>query len=168
LVINQGVMLEMQEKFFITPEGYAKLENELSFLKTKERPSVIKAIEEARAHGDLSENAEYHAAKEKQGFIEAKIADLESRFARAELIDISKLSGSQVIFGCTVTLQDEEVGKKSVYKIVSDYEASLSNGSISVNSPVAKAMLGRSKGDEIEVNTPGGTKYYHILNIEYK
>jgi len=158
----------MQEKFFITPEGYAKLENELSFLKTKERPSVIKAIEEARAHGDLSENAEYHAAKEKQGFIEAKIADLESRFARAELIDISKLSGSQVIFGCTVTLQDEEVGKKSVYKIVSDYEASLSNGSISVNSPVAKAMLGRSKGDEIEVNTPGGTKYYHILNIEYK
>jgi transcription elongation factor GreA len=161
-------MLEMQEKFFITPEGYAKLENELSFLKTKERPSVIKAIEEARAHGDLSENAEYHAAKEKQGFIEAKIADLESRFARAELIDISKLSGSQVIFGCTVTLQDEEVGKKSVYKIVSDYEASLSNGSISVNSPVAKAMLGRSKGDEIEVNTPGGTKYYHILNIEYK
>jgi transcription elongation factor GreA len=158
----------MQEKFFITPEGYTKLENELSFLKTKERPSVIKAIEEARAHGDLSENAEYHAAKEKQGFIEAKIADLESRFARAELIDISKLSGSQVIFGCTVTLQDEEIGKKSVYKIVSDYEANLSNGSISVNSPVAKAMLGRSKGDEIEVNTPGGTKYYQILNVEYK
>lgn len=158
----------MQEKFFITPEGYKRLEEELSFLKTKERPAIIKAIAEARAHGDLSENAEYHAAKEKQGFVEAKIADLEDRVARAETIDISKLSGEQVIFGTTVTLEDEETSKKSVYRIISDYEADLSRGHISINSPVAKALLGRVAGQEVEVMTPGGMKYYKVLKVEYK
>ncbi len=160
--------MSMQEKFLITPEGYKRLEEELTFLKTKERPSVIKAIAEARAHGDLSENAEYHAAKEKQGFIEAKLADLEVRLARAEVVDVLKLSGTQVVFGTTVTLEDEDTRKKYVYRIISDYEADMQLGHISINSPVAKALLGRTAGSDIEVITPSGTKYYRLLKVEYK
>jgi transcription elongation factor GreA len=158
---------DMLEKFPITPEGYDKLNLELIKLKTVERPAVINAIAEARAHGDLSENAEYNAAREKQGFIEAKIADLESKLSRAEVIDISKLSGEKAIFGATVTLLDEESGEKVVYKIVSDYEADLSKGHISLFSPVAKAILGKSKGDAIEVNTPRGLKYYEIKAVAF-
>ena len=158
----------MQEKFLITPEGFSRLEGEVTTLKTKDRPAVIKAIAEARAHGDLSENAEYHAAKEKQGFLEAKIAALEAWLSRAEVVDIRKLSGDQVVFGTTVTLEDEETGKKSVFRIISDYEANMQLGHISINSPVAKALLGRVSGNDVEVATPGGTKYYRILKVEYK
>jgi transcription elongation factor GreA len=155
------------DKFPITPEGYERLNQELHKLKTVERPAVITAIAEARAHGDLSENAEYSAAREKQGFIEAKIADLESKLSRAEVIDIKDLSGDKIVFGATVTLVDEETDEEMVYKIVSDFEADIAKGAISIFSPVAKALLGKFKGDSIEVHTPKGIKYYEVLNVAF-
>lgn len=157
----------MVDKFPITPKGYEKLTLELTQLKTKERPKIIDAIAEARAHGDLSENAEYHSAKEKQGFIEAKIADLESKLARSEIIDTSKLSGDRVVFGAYVELLDEETQDKVAYTIVSDYEAYLENGYISTSSPLAKALMSRKVGDSIEVATPKGLRYYEILAIKF-
>lgn len=156
----------MVEKVPMTHFGFEKLESELKELKTKERPAVIRAIEEARAHGDLSENAEYHAAKEKQGFIEARIMELESYLARAEVIDAKYLSGNKVVFAATVTLADED-DKHSKYQIVGAHEADVKEGRISYTSPLGKALIGRTIGDEVEVATPGGEKYYEIVGIEF-
>ncbi|WP_339041563.1 MULTISPECIES: transcription elongation factor GreA [unclassified Candidatus Lariskella] len=155
------------DKFPITPSGYKKLETELQHLKVVERPAVINAIAEARAHGDLSENAEYTAAREKQGFIEAKILDLENQISRAMVIDMSDFKGTQVKFGARVTLLDEESEAEIVYTLVGNYEANLNEGRISIDSPLAKALIGKNKGDNIEVTTPRGTKYYEIILVEY-
>lgn len=158
----------MSERFPITPEGYKKLCNNLEILKTKERPAVTQAIAEARAHGDLSENAEYHAAREKQGFVEAKILDLENKVSKAEIIEISELSGDQIKFGATVLLLDEDSDEKVQYKIVGDYESDIEKGYISISSPLAKALLGKKVGDNIEVFTPKGQKYYEVLQLQFK
>jgi transcription elongation factor GreA len=153
------------QKFLITENGYAKLRETLENLKNHERPKVIQQISTARELGDLRENAEYHSAKEKQGFIEAQIADYEDKINRAEIVYISKLSGNKVVFGTTVLLDN---GKKEIsYQIVSDFEANLDLGLISANSPVAKALLGKEVGDEIEINTPGGIVFYEILAIKF-
>ena len=155
------------EKFPITNKGFEKLETELKVLKSTERPNVIKAISEAREHGDLSENAEYHAAKEKQSFIEGRIADLENKISRAEVINTRVLSGNKIIFGATVTLG--EVGRKKniVYQIVGTEEADVENGKISVSSPLARALLGKQIDDMVEVLSPGGSKEYEVENIEF-
>ena len=155
------------EKFPITNKGFEKLEVELKLLKSTERPNVIKAIAEARAHGDLSENAEYHDAKEKQSFIEGRIADLENKISRAEVINTRILSGDKIIFGATVTLG--EVGRKKniVYQIVGTEEADVENGKISVSSPLARALLGKRVDDMVEVLSPGGSKEYEVENIEF-
>ena len=155
------------EKFPITNKGFEKLETELKLLKSTERPNVIKAISEAREHGDLSENAEYHAAKEKQSFIEGRIADLENKISRAEVINTRVLSGDKIIFGATVTLG--EVGRKKniVYQIVGTEEADVENGKISVSSPLARALLGKKIDDMVEVLSPGGSKEYEVENIEF-
>ncbi len=155
------------EKFPITNKGFEKLESELRLLKSNERPNVIKAIAEARAHGDLSENAEYHAAKEKQSFIEGRIADLENKISRAEVINTEVLSGDKIIFGATVTLG--EVGRKKniIYQIVGTEEADVDEGKISVSSPLARALLGKKIDDLVEVSSPGGSKEYEVENIEF-
>ncbi len=157
----------MLDRFAMTKIGYDKLVEELNNLKTVERPAIIIAIAEARAHGDLSENAEYSSAKEKQGFIEGRIADLESKMARAEVINISNLQSGKIIFGATVTLIDEDTEEKFTYQLVSDYEADLSKNLISVGSPMGRALLGKSQGDEAEVTTPRGIKYYEIIKVEF-
>jgi transcription elongation factor GreA len=154
-------------KFPITLEGFARLEEELKQLKTIDRPSISKAISEARELGDLSENAEYHAAREKQSFIEGRIIELEDKFAKSEIIDISKLSGNVVRFGAKVHLLDEDSEKKIHYQIVGEYEADLDKGLISLNSPLARALIGKSKGDSVDFNTPGGNKSYEILAVQY-
>ncbi len=156
------------EKVPMTIEGYKTLEEELHRLKSVERPRIIQQISEARAHGDLSENAEYHAAKEAQGLNEAKVAELEDKISRAEVIDISKLSGDTVKFGATVTLEDEDSGDKVKYKIVGDSEANVRDGKVSISSPIARALIGTSKGDSAEVTTPRGSRSYEILKIEFK
>lgn len=156
------------EKVPMTMEGYRKLEAELHRLKSEERPRIIQQIADAREHGDLSENAEYHAAKDAQGLNEAKVADLEDKIARAEIIDPSKLSGSSVKFGATVTLEDEDSGDKVKYKIVGEDEANLRDGKISISSPIARALIGKSKGDSAEVTTPRGPRSYEILKVEFK
>ena len=156
------------EKVPMTIEGYRKLEVELHRLKTEERPRIIQQISEARDHGDLSENAEYHAAKDAQGLNEARVADLEDKIARAEIIDTSKLSGTSIKFGATVTLEDEESGDKVKYKIVGEDEASLRDGKISISSPIARALIGKSKGESAEVTTPRGARSYEVLKVEFK
>lgn len=156
------------EKVPMTMEGYRKLETELHRLKVEERPRIIQQIAEARDHGDLSENAEYHAAKDAQGLNEAKVADLEDKIARAEIIDPAKLSGTSVKFGATVALEDEDSGEKVKYKIVGEDEASLREGKISINSPIARALIGKAKGESAEVTTPRGARSYSILKIEFK
>jgi transcription elongation factor GreA len=156
------------EKVPMTMEGYRKLEAELHRLKSEERPRIIQQIADARAHGDLSENAEYHAAKDAQGLNEAKVAELEDKIARAEVIDPSKLSGTTVKFGATVALEDEESGDKVKYKIVGEDEANLREGKISISSPIARALIGKSKGDSAEVTTPRGARSYEILKVEFK
>lgn len=156
------------QKFPVTAEGYQRIIAELSALKSVDRPSIIKAIAEAREHGDLSENAEYHAAREKQSFIEGRILELEDKVARSEVIDISKLSNDTVKFGATVEIIDTENDNKKSYKIVGEYEASIEHGMISIISPIAKALIGKNKGEVIEVTTPTGIKEYEILDIEYK
>jgi transcription elongation factor GreA len=155
------------DKIPITNIGFEKLEEELKTLKSVERPTVIKSIAEAREHGDLSENAEYHAAKEKQSFIEGRIADLENKISRAEVIITKKLKSNKVIFGATVTLG--EVGKKKqiVYQIVGTEEADVENGKISISSPLARALLGKKIDDSVEVYSPGGSKEYEVENIEF-
>lgn len=151
----------------MTVGGYQTLDEELKRLKTLERPAVIAAIAEARAHGDLSENAEYHAAKERQGWIEGQIAEIEDKMARAQVIDVSKLSGGQVKFGATVTVVDEDTEEEARYQIVGEHEADVKDGRISISSPIARAMIGKETGDVVEVNTPGGTKAYEILKLEW-
>ena len=151
----------------MTGEGYVALDEELKRLKTQERPAVIAAIAEARSHGDLSENAEYHAAKERQGWIEGRIAEIEDKIARAQVIDVSKLDGSQVKFGATVTVVDEDTEEEGRYQIVGDHEADVRAGKISVSSPLSRAMIGKEVGDVVEVNTPGGVKAYEILKVEW-
>jgi transcription elongation factor GreA len=151
----------------MTAEGYEALDAELKRLKTVERPSIIAAIAEARGHGDLSENAEYHAAKERQSFIEGRVAELEDKIARSQVIDVSKLSGKQVKFGATVQLLDEDSGDKSKYKIVGEDEADVKAGKISISSPIARAMIGKEEGDVVEVMAPGGAKSYEIVKVKY-
>jgi transcription elongation factor GreA len=156
------------EKVPMTPAGYTALEAEIKHLKTVERPRIIKAIAEARAHGDLSENAEYHAAKESQGMTEARLGDLEDKLSRAEVIDISKLSGDSVKFGAIVKIVDEDTEEEISYQIVGDFEADVKSGKIAINSPIARALIGKKAGDNVEVNTPRGHKAYEILNVKFR
>ncbi|MBK67955.1 MAG: transcription elongation factor GreA [Rickettsiales bacterium] len=156
------------ERFPLTQEGLTKLEAELKHLKNVERPEVIEAIAEARAHGDLSENAEYHAARERQSFIEGRIQELEAVTGRAEVVDPKKLSGTTVRFGATVTVFDEETEKETTYQIVGDYEADIDNGLLSYKAPIARAVIGKEEGDSITVPSPGGERYIEILKVEYK
>jgi len=155
------------ERIPMTASGYKALETELETLKGVERPSIIRAIAEARAHGDLSENAEYHAAKERQAFIEGRVIELEDLIGRAEVIDVSKLSGAAVKFGATVTLADEDTDEKRKYQIVGDHEADAKKGRISISSPFARALIGKAKGDTVEVSAPGGARSYEILKVEW-
>ena len=151
----------------MTGEGYQTLDDELRRLKTLERPTVIAAIAEARLHGDLSENAEYHAAKDRQGWIEGRIAEIEDKIARAQIIDVSKLSCAQVKFGATVSVVDEDTEEESRYQIVGEHEADVKQGRISVTSPLARGMIGKEPGDVVEVITPAGVKAYEILKVEW-
>ncbi len=151
----------------ITSEGYERLEVELRQLKTEERPAVIQAIAEAREHGDLSENAEYHAAKEKQGFIETRIIELEDKISRAEVIDVSRLGGKTIKFGATIKLVDEDTDEESAYKIVGEDEAEIREGKLSYSAPLARALIGKEAGDRIEVTTPRGSKVYEILKVKF-
>ncbi len=155
------------EKIPMTIIGYEALQSEIRRLKTIERPAIISAIAEARKHGDLSENAEYHAAKEEQAMNEAKISDLEDKLSRADVIDISKLSGNIVKFGANVTLVDEDTEKESKYQIVGEFESDITKGLISISSPIARALIGKSIGDSVEVATPGGGKSYEIIQISF-
>ncbi|MFW5680051.1 MAG: transcription elongation factor GreA [Pseudomonadota bacterium] len=151
----------------MTPEGHSRLVAELKRLKSEERPSVIKQIADAREHGDLSENAEYHAARERQSFIEGRILELEDKLARAEVIDIAKQHGSKVMFGAQVKLVDEETDEEKAYRIVGPDEAEIESGLLSINSPVAQALLGKEAGDTVEVSTPGGVRYFEILEVRF-
>lgn len=157
----------MMEKVPMTAAGYAAMMDEVKHLKSVERPRIIRAIEEARSHGDLSENAEYHAAKEAQGWNEARVAELEDKISRADVIDVSKLSGDTIMFGAKVTLVDEDTDAKVAYQIVGDVEADVKKGRISISSPIARALIGKRKGDRVEVNTPGGGKSYEIEKIAW-
>jgi len=154
------------EKIPLTAKGFAKLDAELKKLKSVERPAVIKAIAEAREHGDLSENAEYHAAREKQSFIEGRVKELESIIGRADVIDLSKMSGA-VKFGATVLILDEDTEEKKTYQIVGEPEASIENGLLNMKSPLARALIGKEKGDSVEVRTPGGVRSYEILTVTF-
>lgn len=156
------------ERIPMTVEGFKRLEEELHRLKSEERPRIIQQISEARALGDLSENAEYHAAKEAQGLNEARVGDLEDRLSRAEVIDTSKLSGTTVKFGATVTLEDEDTGETVKYKIVGEGESNVKDGKVSVTSPIARALIGKAKGDVVEVTTPRGSKSYELMKLEWK
>ncbi len=155
------------QKFPMTAEGLARLEEELKQLKSEERPAIIRAIAEARAHGDLSENAEYHAARERQSFIEGRIAELEAVIPSVEVIDSKRLTGNQVRFGSYVTIVDEESDDEKNYRIVGQYEADMKNGSISVSSPLAKALMGRKVGDSVEVPAPGGSRSVEITAVRF-
>jgi transcription elongation factor GreA len=155
------------EKFPITVAGHSKLFEEFQRLQQVERPRIIQAIAEARGHGDLSENAEYHAAKEAQSLNEGRIAELEDKLQRAEVIDVSKLSGNTVKFGATVTLVDEDTDEEKILQIVGETEADVKSGRISITSPTARALIGKKKGDTVEVNTPGGGKSYEILKVTF-
>ncbi len=157
----------MVEKVPMTQSGFAKLSEELRWRQQEERPRIIEAIAEARAHGDLSENAEYHAAKEAQSHNEGRIAELEDFISRAEVIDLSKMSGTKIKFGATVKLVDEDTEEEKTYQIVGDQEADVKSGRISISSPIARALIGKEKGDNIEVNAPGGSKAYEILNVTW-
>ena len=154
------------DKMPMLAEGYERLQAEVRHLKSVERPAIIDAIEEARGHGDLSENAEYHAAKERQGHVEAQIAEMEDRLSRAMVIDPKSLSGDKVIFGATVRLKDED-GKTVTYQVVGQTEADAKMGRISYSSPLGRALIGRSVGDDVEVSAPSGDKYYVIKKIEF-
>jgi transcription elongation factor GreA len=165
---DEEIVAMAMEKVPMTAEGHEKVTAELQRLKSEERPRIIAAISEARAHGDLSENAEYHAAKEQQGLNEAKVAELEDKLSRAEVIDISKMSGSTVKFGATVSLLDEDTEEKVKYKIVGELEANVREGKVSIASPIARALIGKSKGETAEVTTPKGSKSYEIIKVEWK
>ncbi len=155
------------EKVPMTAEGHAALETELQRRQSEERPAIIQMIAEARAHGDLSENAEYHAAKEQQSHNEGRVAELEDLLSRAEIIDVSKLSGDTVKFGARVKLADEDTDEEKTYQIVGDQEADVKEGKISISSPISRALIGKSKGDSVEVAAPGGAKSYEILSVKF-
>ncbi len=150
----------------MTRRGHTALEVELKQLKSEERPAIIRAISEAREHGDLSENAEYHSAKEKQSFIEGRIKELEGVISRAEVIDPTKLKGP-IKFGATVTLVDEDTDEEKTWQIVGEYEANIEHGLLNMKSPIARALIGKEAGDSVEVRTPGGEKSYEVLKVEY-
>lgn len=152
----------------ITPEGHQRHTDELKDLKSVQRPKVIQEIATAREHGDLRENAEYHAAKEKQGFIEGRIAELESIMGRVEIIDTTRLGGSKVTFGATVRISNSDTGEEVTYRIVGPSEAEIEKGSISIASPIAKQLIGREEGDEVVVQTPGGKRTYEVLEVSFK
>ncbi|MCW5731354.1 MAG: transcription elongation factor GreA [Alphaproteobacteria bacterium] len=157
------------DKVPMTLRGFQQLEAELKQLKSVERPAVIRAISEAREHGDLSENAEYHAAKERQGFIESRVLELEDKLRRAEVIDVSRLGGSkQIKFGATVKLVDEDTDEKLTYQIVGTDEADIKSGRLSITAPLARALIGKAEGDTVEVTTPGGSKSYEVMKVAYK
>ena len=158
----------MEGKIPMTPEGNVRLKEELKTLKEVERPKISREIGVAREHGDLSENAEYHAAKDRQGWIEARIKDLEDKLSRAEVIDPARLSGSKVAFGATVKLSNIETEEETVYRLVGADEANLDQGSISITSPLARALIGREVGDEVKVKMPAGDRLYEILEVEYR
>jgi transcription elongation factor GreA len=155
-------------KIPMTADGYVRLEEELRHLKGTARHEVIRAIAEAREHGDISENAEYHAARERQSFIEGRVAELEDKISRAEIIDVTKLTGKQVKFGATVTLIDEDTEEKTVYQIVGEDEADIKAKRLAITSPLARALVGKSVGDTVEVTTPGGSKSYEISKVAFK
>jgi len=155
------------EKIPMTQAGFEQIKEELRWRQQDERPRIIEAISEARAHGDLSENAEYHAAKEAQSLNEGRINELEDCVARAEVIDIAKLSGSTIKFGATVTILDEETEEEHIYQIVGDQESDVKQGRISISSPIARALIGKAQGDSIDVNTPGGARSYEIVSLKY-
>jgi transcription elongation factor GreA len=155
------------EKNPITPEGATRLREELIQLKSVERPAVIQAIAVAREHGDLKENAEYHAARDKQSFIEGRVKDLENKLARAEVIDPSKLSGDRVAFGATVKLSNTETGEESAYRILGADESDLAKGSISITSPLARSLIGKQVGDEVKVRMPGGERTFEVLEVTF-
>jgi len=156
------------DKIPMTAEGLTRLQEELRQLKTIERPNIIRAIAEAREHGDLSENAEYHAARERQSFIEGRLAELEDKIARAEVIDVSKLSGRTIKFGARVTLADEDTDEEASYQIVGAEEADIAQGRLSITSPLARALIGKQTGDTVEVSTPRGSKSYEIVKVRYR
>jgi transcription elongation factor GreA len=152
----------------MTPEGYQKLQEELKHLIRVERPKVVQDIAEARGHGDLSENAEYDAAKERQGFVEGRISEINGKMARAQVIDVAELDTDKVVFGATVTVYDDESENESTYRIVGEDEADIKKGLISINSPVAKALIGHRIDDEVQIKVPSGTRIYEIVDIQYK
>ncbi|MBI6629565.1 transcription elongation factor GreA [Pontibaca salina] len=154
------------EKIPMTPKGYSALESELKHLKSVERPAIISAISEARDHGDLSENAEYHSAREKQSFVEGRITELEGVLSRADIIDPAKLSGP-IKFGAKVTLADEDTDEEKTWQIVGEHEANIENGLLNIRSPIARALIGKEEGDSVEVRTPGGERSYEVLKIDY-
>jgi len=155
------------ERIPMTAGGFKALEDEVNHLKTVERPSIIRMIAEARAHGDLSENAEYHAAKERQAFVEGRVMELEDKIGRADVIDVSKLSGTTIKFGATVTLVDEDTDAEMKFQIVGDLESDAKKGRISISSPIARALIGKTKGDTVEVAAPGGAKSYEVLKVQF-
>ena len=154
-------------KIPMTKEGYVKLQEELKKLTSEDRPNIIAAIAEARGHGDLSENAEYQYAKEQQSLIEGRISDLESAISRAEVIDIKSISGNDVKFGATIEIEDDESGKKLRYQIVGEYESDIENKKLSINSPLARGLIGKTEEDSVEINSPKGLKSYTILSVKY-
>ena len=154
-------------KIPMTAEGYSKLQDELKKLTSEDRPHIILEIAEARSHGDLSENAEYQYAKEQQSLIEGRIADLESSISRAEIIDVKSIIGDEIKFGATIEIEDEETEKKQKYQIVGDYESDIENGKLSISSPLARGLIGKSKDDSVEIISPKGQKNYTILSVKY-
>ena len=158
----------MTDKMPMTAQGYEKLEAELKHLRSVERPAVIKAIAEAREHGDLSENAEYHAARERQSFIEGRVAELEDAISRSQIIDPKSITGKSIKFGATVKVVDEDTDEEHSYQIVGELEADVKAGKVAVTSPIARALIGKEQGDSIEVITPKGTKAYEILKVQFK
>lgn len=156
------------EKIPMTQTGYDRLEKELKNLKIVERPAIIQAIAEARAHGDLSENAEYSAAKEKQSFIEGRIQELEAVTSRADIIDVKAMSGEVIKFGATITVVDEESEEETTYQLVGEYEADITKGLISITAPIGRALIGKKSGNSVEVSTPKGARFYEVLKVAYK
>lgn len=151
----------------MTYQGHQRLLEEIKRLKSVERPKLVQEIEEARGHGDISENAEFHAAKDRQALLDVQIREIEDRLARAQVIEVSKLSGDKVVFGATVTLADGDTGGKMIYQIVGDHEAEPKNGKISISSPIARALIGKCEGDEVQVRTPTGIRNFEILRLDF-
>jgi transcription elongation factor GreA len=165
---RQGTDRQVMDKIPMTREGYERLESELRNLKSVERPAVIRAIAEARDHGDLSENAEYHAARERQSFIEGRIGELEDKVSRGEIIDVASLTGKQIKFGAKVTLADIDTNEETTYQIVGADEADVEKGRISITSPLSRALINKQAGDTVEVTTPRGSKAYEIMKVRFK